>query len=87
MGHNDPRVRHTRSARVRVRADGAERSLGADDAPGAEWERYERSLPTEELAVRLWENATLYANTKPVSISPEPDWTRYTYDGYTPLNR
>ena len=35
----------------------------------------------------MWEAATLYANTQPVSISPEPDWTRYTYDGHTPLNR
>ena len=61
--------------------------LGIDDAPGAEWQRYEREIPTEGEAVSLWETATLYANTQPVSISPEPDWTQYTYDGHTPLNR
>lgn len=35
----------------------------------------------------MWEAATLYANTLYVSISPELDWTRYTFDGYTPLSR
>lgn len=61
--------------------------LGIDDAPGAEWQRYEHTVATEGQAVSLWQAACLYANTKPVSITPEPDWTRYTYDGYTPLNR
>lgn len=61
--------------------------LGIDDAPGAEWQRYERRVPTEDRAVRLWQSCALYANTRPVSISPEPDWSRYTYDGRTPLTR
>lgn len=55
--------------------------LGIDAAPGAEWQRYERTVPTEALAVRLWRNCVMYANTHPVSISPEPEWTRHTYNG------
>lgn len=61
--------------------------LGIDDLPGAEWERYERTVPSEGEAVSLWQSATLYANTRPLSIEPEPDWSRYTYDGRTPITR
>lgn len=61
--------------------------LGIDDAPGAEWQRYEQIVMTEAEAVRLWKDAVLYANTQPVSIRPEPRWNRYTYDGRTPLTR
>lgn len=58
-----------------------------DHRTGATQKQHEAIVATEGQAVRLWESATLYANTRPVSISPEPDWTRYTYDGHTHLNR
>jgi hypothetical protein len=61
--------------------------LGIEDAPGAEWQWYEKEVATEREAVHLWNTATLYANTRPVSIEPEPHWARYTYDGKTPLTR
>jgi hypothetical protein len=61
--------------------------LGIDDAPGAEWQRHERAVDTEREAVHLWKHAAMYANTRPVSIAPEPRWNRYTYDGRTPLTR
>jgi hypothetical protein len=60
---------------------------GIDDAPGATWQQYERNVATEREAVSLWQTAHLYENTRPVSIDPEPDWSRYSYDGRTPLTK
>jgi hypothetical protein len=44
-------------------------------------------MPDGPFTVALWQSATLYANTRPLSIEPEPDWSRYTYDGRTPVTR
>lgn len=60
---------------------------GIDDAPGAEWQEYQRTVDTEREAVDLWTAARMYENTRPVSIAPEPHWARYSYDGHTPLTR
>lgn len=55
--------------------------------PDAEWKRYEQVFNQERDAVHQWVTAKRYANTRPVSITPEPDWERYTYDGRTPLKK
>lgn len=61
--------------------------LGIDATPGAQWTRYDDVLMTEAEAVRAWQNACLYDNMRPVSISPEPRWNRYTFDWRTPVTR
>lgn len=55
--------------------------------PGTPWERRTQEVATEQEAVNLWQTAVLYANMRPVDISPEPRWNQYTYDGHTPLKR
>lgn len=57
------------------------------DSPGAVWVRHERTYDDERTAVHSWCNAQLWANTRPVSITPEPDWSRYSYDGKTPVRK
>lgn len=58
-----------------------------DIAPGSEWRERSKEVITEREAVGLWKRAAMYENTEPVSITPEPRWNRYTYDGRTPLTR
>lgn len=60
---------------------------GIDARPGAEWQRHEHVVDTEHEAVHLWMAAYLYENLRAVSITPEPHWARYSYDGRTPLTR
>lgn len=61
--------------------------VGDPSSPDAQWEQYERTYDDERTAVHSWCNATLYENTRPVSITPEPDWSRYTYDGRNPVKK
>lgn len=58
----------------------------ADDwnNPDAVWHEREKSFDSELDAVRHWHAMIQYANTRPVSITPEPEWGKYTYDGHTP---
>lgn len=60
---------------------------GIDVAPDATWERHERTVDHEYQAVSLWQTAKLYENTRPISITPEPDWSRYTYGGQSTVTR
>lgn len=60
---------------------------GIDAKPGAGWQRHEAVVETEHEAVGLWKSTYLYENLRGVSITPEPHWARYSYDGRTPLTR
>jgi hypothetical protein len=40
---------------------------------------------TEREAVHHWLSARLYDNTEPVSVTPEPEWSRWTFDGRNPV--
>ena len=58
------------------------------DKPGATWHRETRTYDTEQDAVHAWGNARLYENTRPVSITPEPNWSAYVSgDGRTPVTK
>lgn len=57
------------------------------DQPGARWYPHTREYDTERDAVRAWENARRFENIRPISITPEPNWSRYSYDGRTPLTK
>lgn len=53
-----------------------------------EWERHEQQFTSELDAVREWGSLHLYTNTRPVSITPEPDWSKYVHgDGKTPVTK
>jgi hypothetical protein len=55
--------------------------------PGGTWHRQERTYERELDAVRAWSSARRYENTRPISITPEPDWSRYSFDGKTPVTK
>lgn len=63
-------------------------ALAAEYAePGAKWYRHTREYATEWDAVGAWENAKRFENTRPISITPEPNWSRYSYDGRTSITK
>jgi hypothetical protein len=64
-------------------------SVDTDDwnNPNAIWERSTRTYATEKEAVHVWGCLRRYANTRPISITPDPDWSRYSYDGRTPVTK
>jgi hypothetical protein len=49
-------------------------------------EEFSKDIESESDAVSGWEWATHYINTEPVSITPEPNWSAYTY-GQGPLSK
>lgn len=51
------------------------------------WTRFEQTFETELSAVRHWRSLVRYANTRPLTITPEPDWSAYTSDGRTPTRK
>lgn len=56
--------------------------------PDAEWMPYEKTVDDELEAVRLWGSQKSYVNTRPISITPEPDWSRHVHgDGKTPVTK
>lgn len=55
--------------------------------PNPPWKRCEGEFHSELDAVRHWGAMRLYANTRPVSITPEPDWSKYSYDGRNPVRK
>jgi hypothetical protein len=55
--------------------------------PDAIWTRHEEVFDTENEAVGAWESVKRYENTRPIAIYPEPDWSRYSYDGRNPLRK
>lgn len=57
------------------------------NTPGAVWKRHERTYQDERTAVHAWLCAKQYENTRPVSITPEPDWSGYIYAGRTPVTK
>lgn len=62
----------------------------ADDYtnPDAKWRMHIREYDTERNAVHAWSNAQRFANTRPVSITPEPEWSKYMRgDGKTPVTK
>ncbi len=58
-----------------------------DATPGTTWQPRTVEFATEDDAVSAWGVYRLYVNTRPVSITPEPNWARYSYDGHTPLTK
>ncbi len=54
---------------------------------GTTWQQSVQTADQEDVAVSYWETAKRYVNTRPVSITPEPNWARYSYDGRTPLTK
>lgn len=40
---------------------------------------FSKDIESELDAVRAWGWAKSYSNTEPVSLTPEPNWSAYTY--------
>lgn len=56
--------------------------------PDAKWQMQTREYDTELDAIHAWGNARMYANIEPVSITPEPEWSKYVQsDGKTPVTK
>lgn len=62
-----------------------------DPRPGpmiGPWNRLTATYPEELDAVRKWGAMKVFENTRPVSVTPEPNWSAYVRgDGKTPVTR
>lgn len=57
---------------------------GMDDMSPGWYARHVGVYATEFEAVNAWDSAQQYTNIVPLSITPEPDWSKYSFDGRTP---